>query len=359
MIQIDLDRTGGGGDGRLVRHRPRDGRTVSATRAHRSRSAAATASVSRKRKPSLKAQFPEAQLLAAHLRRARRGRRRSVRRKQSQARFGRTDMLVNNAGQGRVSTFADTTDDAWREELDLKYFSVIRPTRAFLPMLRERDQAAVDRLREFAARAAARAAHGRDLVGTRRRAEPRQVARGRTRAAAHPRQFDPDRHRRVGPMAPPFRNASAAGPELGRLDRRTGAQAKTFRSAASAVPKKPLKRSFSWLRRCRRTRRAATSMFLEALHDMSNNNHRWRTDRRFSRAMRRSNRVRRDLDPQHADPRRDRTARQDPLRRRTRRSRARCNMADGLCARLRRPRRVRSPAPARRPATPPARWSRR
>ncbi len=53
------------------------------------------------------------------------------------SRFGRTDMLVNNAGQGRVSTFADTTDDAWREELDLKYFSVIRPTRAFLPMLRD------------------------------------------------------------------------------------------------------------------------------------------------------------------------------------------------------------------------------
>ncbi|MFT4064625.1 SDR family oxidoreductase [Paraburkholderia sp.] len=54
-----------------------------------------------------------------------------------QQRFGRTDMLVNNAGQGRVSTFADTTDDAWREELDLKYFGVIRPTRAFLPMLRD------------------------------------------------------------------------------------------------------------------------------------------------------------------------------------------------------------------------------
>ncbi|AXF12002.1 short chain dehydrogenase [Paraburkholderia graminis] len=54
-----------------------------------------------------------------------------------QARFGRTDMLINNAGQGRVSTFADTSDEAWREELDLKYFSVIRPTRAFLPMLRD------------------------------------------------------------------------------------------------------------------------------------------------------------------------------------------------------------------------------
>lgn len=56
---------------------------------------------------------------------------------QVQTRFGRADMLVNNAGQGRVSTFADTTDEAWREELDLKYFSIIRPTRAFLPMLRD------------------------------------------------------------------------------------------------------------------------------------------------------------------------------------------------------------------------------
>ncbi|WP_434113120.1 SDR family oxidoreductase [Paraburkholderia caffeinilytica] len=91
---------------------------------------------------ALKAQFPQAQLLAqtcdvldasevAAFAQA------------VQGRFGRTDMLVNNAGQGRVSTFADTTDDAWREELDLKYFSVIRPTRAFLPMLRDAANPAV------------------------------------------------------------------------------------------------------------------------------------------------------------------------------------------------------------------------
>ncbi|MFM0356565.1 SDR family oxidoreductase [Paraburkholderia nemoris] len=91
---------------------------------------------------SLEAQFPQAQLLAqtcdvldadevAAFAQA------------VQARFGRTDMLVNNAGQGRVSTFANTTDDAWREELDLKYFSVIRPTRAFLPMLRDATNPAV------------------------------------------------------------------------------------------------------------------------------------------------------------------------------------------------------------------------
>ncbi|MCY4395058.1 MAG: SDR family oxidoreductase [Rhodospirillaceae bacterium] len=51
--------------------------------------------------------------------------------------FGGLDILVNNAGQGRVSTFADTDDAAWRDEFDLKFFSVIRPTRAFLPALQE------------------------------------------------------------------------------------------------------------------------------------------------------------------------------------------------------------------------------
>jgi NAD(P)-dependent dehydrogenase (short-subunit alcohol dehydrogenase family) len=48
---------------------------------------------------------------------------------------GRCDILVNNAGQARMSTFADTTDDAWREELELKFFSQIYPVRAFKPML--------------------------------------------------------------------------------------------------------------------------------------------------------------------------------------------------------------------------------
>jgi NAD(P)-dependent dehydrogenase (short-subunit alcohol dehydrogenase family) len=57
--------------------------------------------------------------------------------------FGGVDMLVNNAGQGRVSTFANTTDDAWREELELKYFSIIYPTRAFLPLLEQSAQAAI------------------------------------------------------------------------------------------------------------------------------------------------------------------------------------------------------------------------
>jgi len=57
--------------------------------------------------------------------------------------LGAASILVNNAGQGRVSTFADTTDEAWTQELHLKFFSVIHPTRAFLPQLQRQPQPAV------------------------------------------------------------------------------------------------------------------------------------------------------------------------------------------------------------------------
>lgn len=56
---------------------------------------------------------------------------------------GRVDLLVNNAGQGRVSTFADTTDAQWRAELDLKFFSQILPIRALQPLLQNSDRAAI------------------------------------------------------------------------------------------------------------------------------------------------------------------------------------------------------------------------
>lgn len=62
---------------------------------------------------------------------------------QVQCELGAVNILVNNAGQGRVSTFADTTDEAWMEELQLKFFSIIRPTRAFLPQLKTHSDAAV------------------------------------------------------------------------------------------------------------------------------------------------------------------------------------------------------------------------
>jgi NAD(P)-dependent dehydrogenase (short-subunit alcohol dehydrogenase family) len=56
---------------------------------------------------------------------------------------GRLDLLVNNAGQGRVSTFSETTDDAWRDELELKFFSQIYPIRAFKPFLETSEHPAI------------------------------------------------------------------------------------------------------------------------------------------------------------------------------------------------------------------------
>lgn len=58
-------------------------------------------------------------------------------------RFGGVDTLVNNAGQARLSTFSSTGDDEWREELELKFFGVIHPTRAFLPSLEKSKTGAI------------------------------------------------------------------------------------------------------------------------------------------------------------------------------------------------------------------------
>ena len=49
--------------------------------------------------------------------------------------FGGLDLLVNNAGEGRLSRFSDTTDEAWWAELEQKYFGQIHTIRAFQPVL--------------------------------------------------------------------------------------------------------------------------------------------------------------------------------------------------------------------------------
>ena len=63
--------------------------------------------------------------------------------KESEAALGAASILINNAGQGRVSTFESTDDAAWTQELHLKFFSIINPTRAFLPQLEKSEDAAI------------------------------------------------------------------------------------------------------------------------------------------------------------------------------------------------------------------------
>ncbi len=58
-------------------------------------------------------------------------------------RFGSADMLINNAGQGFVSHYADTPREAWLNEAQLKLFGVLNPVQAFLPMLEQSDIASI------------------------------------------------------------------------------------------------------------------------------------------------------------------------------------------------------------------------
>jgi len=55
---------------------------------------------------------------------------------QTAARFGGADVVVHNAGKSRMAPLAALSDDDWSEELALKFFGLLRPTRAFLPLLR-------------------------------------------------------------------------------------------------------------------------------------------------------------------------------------------------------------------------------
>ncbi|GAB2503521.1 SDR family oxidoreductase [Promicromonospora xylanilytica] len=58
-------------------------------------------------------------------------------------RFGRLDVLVNNAGVGAQGTVADNPDEEWLRVLDLNVVGIARTSRAALPLLRRSPAASI------------------------------------------------------------------------------------------------------------------------------------------------------------------------------------------------------------------------
>ena len=53
-------------------------------------------------------------------------------------RFGKIDIIVNNAGTSRTGAFEEVTDAVWREDFDQKLFAAIRLTRLVWPQMKTR-----------------------------------------------------------------------------------------------------------------------------------------------------------------------------------------------------------------------------
>jgi short-subunit dehydrogenase len=56
--------------------------------------------------------------------------------KKTKEKFGRIDILINNAGQGLMSSFESINIDDYKEIMDLNVYSIVRSMQAVIPVMR-------------------------------------------------------------------------------------------------------------------------------------------------------------------------------------------------------------------------------
>ncbi len=70
---------------------------------------------------------------------------------ETQARWGRIDVLVNSAGHGPRAPVLELTDDEWHTGLDVYLLNVIRPTRLVTPIMQAQGAGTIINISTFAA----------------------------------------------------------------------------------------------------------------------------------------------------------------------------------------------------------------